>query len=246
MLAFRQTTIKAKLLTLTMLTSTTGLLVFFALFVANDIVSFRRQMVRDLSTLAQILGANSSGALDFEDEAQATRTLSALAARPHLVSAAIYTKEGKILGRYHRPQQSNVSIPTEIGPIGHVFKQRHLVVFKPILRAGEHLGTIYLLSDMEEMYSRLWRYVGIGTAILTGALLVTFVISSQLQRRISGPILDLAQTAGAVSFDKNYSVRAVKRTEDEVGFLIDRFNEMLAQIEKRERELQQVNAQPLE
>jgi len=105
MIAFRQTTIKPSCHA-DDAASTIGPTVFFALFVANDIVSFRRQMVRDLSTLAADFGGQQQRALDFDDEAQATKTLSALAARPHLVSAAIYTKEGKILGRYHRPERS--------------------------------------------------------------------------------------------------------------------------------------------
>ncbi len=246
MFAFRHSTIRAKLITLTMLTSTVGLLVFFALFVVNDFVFFRRSMVRDLAALAEIIGANSSAALDFEDEEQATKTLAALKARPHLLSAAIYTKEGKILGRYFRDNDKVGKSPSTPGSPGHVFSKSGLVLFQPIYRGGERLGTIYLHSDMEEMYSRLWRYVGIGMAILVGALGVAFIISSQLQRKISGPILDLAQTAGTVSKEKNYSVRAVKRTEDEVGFLIDRFNEMLSQIEKRERELRDVNDQLVE
>src|SRR4051794_18855019 len=115
MIAFRHATIKGKLITLTMLSSTVGLVVFFALFGAYDILSFRRDMVRDLAALAQIAGANSSAALEFEDESQAAKTLSALAARPHIVTAALYTKDGKVLAQYHSGNGDSISAPAKPG-----------------------------------------------------------------------------------------------------------------------------------
>jgi signal transduction histidine kinase/CheY-like chemotaxis protein len=93
------------------------------------------------------------------------------------------------------------------------------------------------------MNTRLTRYAGLAGAIVLGAALIAFLFSSRLQRIISGPILSLAHTARIVSEQKDYSVRAEKRTDDEIGFLIDRFNEMLAQIEEHEKELREVNKQ---
>jgi signal transduction histidine kinase/CheY-like chemotaxis protein len=93
------------------------------------------------------------------------------------------------------------------------------------------------------MNTRLTRYAGLAGAIVLGAALIAFLFSSRLQRIISGPILSLADTARVVSEQKNYSVRAEKRTDDEIGFLIDRFNGMLSQIEEHEKEIQEVNEQ---
>ncbi|PYL41366.1 MAG: hypothetical protein DME29_10960 [Verrucomicrobia bacterium] len=93
------------------------------------------------------------------------------------------------------------------------------------------------------MNVRLMRYGLIGGAIVLGASLIAFLFSSRLQRVISQPILSLAHTAKVVSEQKDYSLRAEKRTDDEIGFLIDRFNEMLAQIEVHEKEIQEVNEQ---
>ena len=90
---------------------------------------------------------------------------------------------------------------------------------------------------MSQLHELIMRYATVGAIILAGALLVAFVLSSRLQQMISRPLLDLAQTTRVVSEQKNYSVRAVKHSEDEIGFLIDRFNEMLDQMEKHEKEL---------
>jgi signal transduction histidine kinase/CheY-like chemotaxis protein len=240
--AFRQTTIKRKLIALIMLTSSVALLVAFAFMIASDYLWFRSGMVQDLRTLAAVVGTNGSSALDFDDEEFATKTLAALAATPNITSAAIYTKDGRILAEYLRDKQSELP-PQQPGSEKYVFKNGYLMLFRPILRGEERIGSIYLQSTLHEMNVRLIRYAGIGGAIVLGASLIAFLFSSRLQRVISQPILSLAHTAKVVSEQKDYSLRAEKRTEDEIGFLIDRFNEMLARIEEHEKEIQQVNEQ---
>ncbi len=242
MLVFRQTTIKRKLIALIMLTSSVALLVAFAFMIASDYLSFRSRMVRDLRTLAAVVGTNGSSALDFDDEEFATKTLAALAATPNITTAAIYTKDGRVLAEYLRDNQSE-SPPPQPGPERYLFKHGYLTLFHPILRGEERIGSIYLQSTLHEMNVRLMRYAGIGGAIVLGASLIAFLFSSRLQRVISQPILSLAHTAKVVSEQKDYSLRVEKRTDDEIGFLIDRFNEMLAQIEVHEKEIQEVNEQ---
>src|SRR5438105_9073355 len=199
-------------------------------------------MVRDLRTLATVVGTNGSSALDFDDEEFATKTLAALAATPNITTAAIYTKDGRVLAQYLRDNQSE-SPPPQPGPERYLFKHGYLTLFPPILRGEERIGSIYLQSTLHERNVRLIRYGLIGGAIVLGASLIAFLFSSRLQRIISGPILSLAHTAKIVSEQKNYSVRAEKRTDDEIGFLIDRFNGMLSQIEEHEKEIQEVNEQ---
>lgn len=250
MQAFRQMTIKRKLIALIMLTSSVALMVAFALMIVSDYVSIRSGLVRELRTLADVMGTSVSSALDFDDEESATNTLAVLAAAPNITSASVYTKEGKILASYRRDKQSE-SPPTKPGREGYVFKNAYLTLFypgyltlfHPIMRGGERIGVIYLQYSLQEMNARLTRYAGFAGAIVLGASLIALLFSSRLQRVISKPILSLAHTARIVSEQKNYSVRAEKRTDDEIGFLIDRFNEMLAKIEEHEKELQEVNEQ---
>src|SRR5204863_6994673 len=100
MLIFRHTTIKRKLIALIMLTSSIALLVAFAFMIGSDYLTFRPGMVRDLRTLAAVVGTNGSSALDFDDEEFAAKTLAALAATPNITAAAIYTKDGRVLAKY--------------------------------------------------------------------------------------------------------------------------------------------------
>ena len=245
--AFRSGTIKTKLVTFVMLTSGLALLISVTLIGINDAILFRKTMVRDLQTLAAIIGGSVSSAIEFDDEVAAVKLLPALEHYTHILTAAIYTKDGKVFAGYVRRDQPKTVDWPKPGPDGHEFQGGELLLFQPIIARGtDRVGTIYLRLDTAELRALLWRYFFIGTVILAGALLVTFVISSKLQKVISEPILELASTAREVSEKKNYSIRATRRNGDEIGFLIDRFNEMLARIEQREKELEEVNGQLLQ
>src|SRR5437763_6308476 len=134
--AFRQTTIKRKLIALIMLTSSVALLVAFAFMIGSDYLTFRSGMVRDLRTLATVVGTNGSSALDFDDEEFAAKTLAALTATPNITTAAIYTKDGRVLARYVRDARSESPPPTPTTD-GQVFKNGYLSLFHPIICDGE-------------------------------------------------------------------------------------------------------------
>src|SRR5437870_13568643 len=125
MRAFRQTTIKRKLIALIMLTCSIALMVAFALMIVYDYVSFRAELVRELRTLAGVMGTSASSALDFDDAESATTTLAGLSAVPNVTSASIYTHDGKIFATYLRDAQSE-STPQKSGPEGYVFKNAYL------------------------------------------------------------------------------------------------------------------------
>src|SRR5438477_2768978 len=103
---FRQITLKRKLIGLIMLTSSVALLVAFALMIILDYASYRGGLVRELRTLADVMGKSTSSALDFDDAESATNTLASLAAVPSVTTAALYTNEGKLLAAYQRDKQS--------------------------------------------------------------------------------------------------------------------------------------------
>ena len=111
-------------------------------------------------------------------------------------------------------------------------------MFRPIEQGGVRTGTIFVVSDLRDIATRLKRYVVIVGVMFLTSLLVALVLSSRLQRLVSDPILRLAKVTRSVAVEKNYSVRAVKQTNDELGQLVDGFNEMLSQIQQRDAALQ--------
>jgi two-component system, NtrC family, sensor kinase len=220
--------------------ATSGVVLFLACaaFSIYDVTAFRTAMVQNLATLADIVDDNTAAALDFNDVKSAEETLSALQADPSIIGAWIYTKDGKVFAKYDRPNDNIAFTPPTVRLEGYAFHGQRLVLNRPIVHKGETVGTVYLESDMSVLTARLTRYAGIVGLILVVSLLVAFTLSSRLQRLVSDPILDLAQVTRSVAQDKNYSLRAKKRSDDEIGQLVDGFNEMLVQIQARDTALQ--------
>ncbi len=238
MRAYRALSIRTKMQAIILFTAGAALLVSCVAFLAYDLVTFRSTMKNGLSTLADLIGSNSTAALTFNDPNAAREILQGLKAQSHIVSACIYSGDGKVFTTYRREGgQQNVS-PPGVRPAGIEFKDDRLVVFHRITLDGQKIGTVYLESDLKEMRSRVYRYLAIVTLILITSLFLAFLLASKLQQVISDPILHLAETARVISAEKNYSIRAVKQNEDEVGLLIEGFNEMLTQIQHRDQELE--------
>jgi light-regulated signal transduction histidine kinase (bacteriophytochrome) len=80
-------------------------------------------------------------------------------------------------------------------------------------------------------------YGSVVGLVFAGCIVALVFISARLQRVISGPILHLVETARIISRDRDYGVRAVASTRDELGLLVETFNEMLAQIQVRDAAL---------
>ncbi len=229
-----------KLTLIIMLTSVVALLLACGAFVAYEWVTFRRTMVNDHAMLAKIVGANCAAAVIFDDAKSAERTLASLQAEPHLMAACIFTTDYRVFASYVRSDLKGW-IPPKPVPSGESFADDHLALYRPIIHNGEQIGTVYLQEDLLEMHERLTRYAGIGLVVLLVSLCAALLLSGRLQRLVSEPILHLAQTAKEVSVGKDYEVRAPKSSgaSREVDTLIDAFNEMLAQIQSRDKALQE-------
>lgn len=211
-------------------------------FVGYEVIAFRREMVRNLTTLAEILGNNTTAALDFNYEKAAEEKLAALRAEPNIVAACICTKEGRVFASYSRNTAKTVVAPTMLAE-GHSFHDDHLLLLKSINSKGERIGSVYLKADLHALYDRVYQFALLALVVLAGSSILAFLLSDRLQRLISGPILHLAKIARAVAVEKDYSLRARKHSEDEMGQLIDGFNDMLGQIQTRDHALQQAHDQ---
>lgn len=245
---FQDLPIKRKLTVIIMIASTVALLLVAAGFMAYDLFTFRQTMVARLSSLADIIGDRSAAALDYRDERVAQETLNAVVYQEHIVAAALYDKSGKLLAQYPT-NASTVNFPVQPAsdPSGPPQFSRDrlgrsgLMLFHKIYSKPDFVGTLYLESDLTEISQRFERYAGILLLFTGVSWLVTLFLSGRLQRVISRPIFHLAQTARMVSSEKNYSVRATRHGNDELGQLIDGFNEMLGQIQRRDFQLQKAH-----
>jgi signal transduction histidine kinase/ActR/RegA family two-component response regulator len=240
--SLRNLSINRKLTLIIMAASTVALLLVSAGFVAFERVTFRQSMIRDLATLGEIIGRQSTAALTFDDQAAAQEILGALTARRHIVAAGLY-KGKHLFARYPEGRKAAALVPARAGAPGVSFENDRLVLFHPFRMVGEPFGMVFLQSDLGELDERMGRYASMIVLFVLASWLMTYLVSTWLQRIISRPILHLAETAKMVSAGKNYSVRARKHGEDELGQLIESFNQMLTQIQERDAALQQANDQ---
>ena len=234
--------IKAKLLLITMLTSSVALVLLSASYLGYDLISFRHLLSEDLATQAEIIGYNSAAAMAFKDGSAASATLSALKAKEDIVAAVLYSPNGKIFAKYVRANVPHPDLPVDLlQKNGSRFRGSYLEVFHDVSFNGDPVGTLLLQSDMSQWSSRAKRYASFLILFMLGSSFLALLLASKLQNLISRPILRLEDTMRVVSTKKNYEVRALKFYDDEIGRLIDGFNTMLAEIQQRDTALQNAN-----
>jgi len=152
---FQDTPIRRKLMTMILGTSAVVLVLTCSAFIGYELLTYRRYAIRELSTLGEIIAAQSTGAVAFDNPHDATEILAALKAEHHIVAACLYDKQGKLFSRYPASAPDE-AFPPEPKEDGYRFLAGHLVGFTPLIqvKGSDRLGTLYLSSDMEAMYDR--------------------------------------------------------------------------------------------
>ncbi|MGH7956399.1 MAG: PAS domain-containing protein, partial [Opitutaceae bacterium] len=221
--------IRRKLMLIILIISLAVMLLMGGAFFVYEFLTFRKTTVRQLTTLGEILAANSTAALAFRNESDAGEILSALKAERHIVAAALYDRDGRLFSRYP-DGLPDAAFPAAPGEPGFALVGTHVTGFQPVVQV-EPLGTLYLKFDTRiPVQESLLASLRIGAVVIGVVLLVSYLLSRMLQEQISHPIIALGETARAVSERRDYSVRAVKSGEDELGVLTDAFNQLLEQI----------------
>ncbi len=250
MALLRDIPIKDKLSVIILITSASVLLLTATAFLLNELYTQRRAMVADMLILAELIGLNSTAPLLFNDVHAGEENMSSLKANPHIIQAHIFLTDGKLFASYYRNkiQPIAISLPSLQKNTKHTvdtltqkahyhFDSNHLDILKSIKIEDELLGTVFLRADLTALKERLWWGGIIVLLAMLLSLLLAFFMGSRLQRVITQPLDRLLGTMKAVTRNKNYSLRGLKTSQDELGRLIDGFNDMLAQIEARDLKL---------
>ena len=228
--AFSNWPIRNKLLVMMMATSLAALLPACAAVTIFDIAALRNRMVEEVATLCGMFGRNSRAVLLFQDKTGATSLLSAFSAHAHIQAACLYDSSGARFAEYRR--DAAFGCPRVAPPAPTVIDWRQLRVLRLIATEdnAEPIGSIALYGDLNDVQSRVARLTAVMLLVLLGSAGLTFVLSERLQRLISGPLAHLAATAQRVSAQQDYSVRARKDGNDEIGAVVDSFNQMMERI----------------
>ena len=236
--------ISARLTWMNLLVSASALVFASLGFTLYDQFTYRQNLVRNLSAQAEIIGANSASALTFNDPQAAANTLSPLRSFPNVLSAGIMLPEGQIFARYVPKAQAAIPLVPPGQEEVDQFSSNEVMVVRTINFQGKVLGAVFIRSSLSEVSHRLWRYLFIALIVLLLSLIAALIISSVYQRRLVQPIVSLAQTARAVSGQKNYTLRAGPVSDrTEIGLLVNAFNDMLEQIGTRDQALLQAHGE---
>jgi signal transduction histidine kinase/CheY-like chemotaxis protein len=231
--------LRRKLVSVMLATTTIALVVALAAMIAYDVRAYHQGWSADVTAQAELIGQTTAPALEFGDARMASENLSLLRFQPKMRAAAIYGPRGETFATYNAPSVS-VSIP-KLPQTDTVFVDAgDLVVYRRIVAHDQILGTVYLRAQYE-LYDRVWSYLGIAALVAVAALLVALLVSYRLQRIITGPILEVGLAAREVVGRRDYSRRVVKESDDEIGALIEAFNEMMGEIEQRTLALETSN-----
>lgn len=232
--------IRQKLMVIALLTTGGALLLAGTSLILIERSGLHTEMAEDLETLAAIMAENSDAILLFQDKTAARDLLASLRPQENVVAAALYNAQDRLFATWRRKDHQD-DFPSR-PPTEAVTEYRDgaLIAFQPVYdpETREVIGTVFLRSSLGGMNRRLWlQALTVGTVFIASGL-AALLLASTLQRVISRPILDLSEIARRVSEVKDYSLRAEKRSPDELGQLVDSFNEMLGQIQQRDLDLQ--------
>ncbi|MES2625597.1 MAG: CHASE sensor domain-containing protein, partial [Pseudomonadota bacterium] len=231
--------IRNKILAIVFITTFSALFIAGAIFLIYDINSFRRLRMVDLTTQINLLGYSTVPALQFEDAAVAKTNLDLLRYRPSVSAAAVYDAKGHLFAVYLRGDEV-MDFPVLPGPDGVTIADSNLHIFSRIEENNEILGTAYMVAEYQ-LEARVIEFIRILSIVTVAAMIVAGLVSWWLQSVITNPILSVVTTARNVISNKEYSQHARKTSEDEVGVLVDAFNDMLDEIANRTKELENSN-----
>ncbi len=239
-----QLTLARKLILTMMAASSASLLVACIFFLSYDVITLRHSIADHLDSLADITGANVAAALTYNDPKSADLVLQTLHAEPNIVAARIYDGHGRPFASYHRvPTMPLAQLPDLPPARGDQSEPDRVTECAAIMFDGEAIGSVYVVSDLQEIHGRMRRFEVFVLILLAASSVVAFLVAVLLKRFISRPILDLVKTMKKISREKNFGVRAPKNAPDELGLLVDSFNEMLTQIEFAEGSLRAAHAE---
>ncbi|MDJ0851468.1 MAG: EAL domain-containing protein [Myxococcota bacterium] len=236
--SLRDTPIRQKLILISLLASGAALLLACAGFVVYELTAHRDTTRSKLLAAGGVVAANSSASLSFEDPRSAETTLSALRAESQVFTACIYDARGDLFASYDRDEARADCRATHGQWMEGELDDRQVGVSVPIVVNGESIGTLLLWSAPLDLAERLPGYASIAVLVMLASGLGSLPLASYLQRFISDPILGLVETSKRVSNKRDFSLRAVRHGGDEVGALVDAFNEMLDQVEARDKLLE--------
>lgn len=243
MIRFADLSISRKLLTGSLLTTGTALVVALGAGFIFQIHLTRQTAIRDLTVAAQIVAGNAAGSLAFQDAAGAKTILAALQARSEIIEARLLDVSGLELARFVHGERKGLPFD-HLGDARLVVRGTRILISEPVVFGRDHLGRLELSADIRDTLRSLGLVGGaVLVVVISGAMLIAYFLTRRIQYAITAPLFALANTAHAVAAKNDYTVRAIRAGNDEIGHLTEAFNHMLAEVHHRDLALRDAQHQ---
>ena|GEM_PF-4388493 len=207
MKAFRDLSIRGKLIVMMVTVTTIALGCGFALVIIDDITSAKQDMVDRTTTTARGIGDYCVTPLAFGDKDGAADMLAKLNVIPSITNAAVYDAEGSLFAALDPAPMPHVHHDREA--ISQFTRDR-LLIHEPIEHEGEHYGVIHVQASTEPLREQIFSHVLHMQTVMLGLIVVSILLAVRFQRIISGPILNLAGVVERLAVDNTYSIRVEK------------------------------------
>ena len=247
---YKNLSIARKLNHIVMASTAIALVLVFLAFAGTLLIQQQSTTHQELLTLAEVTAANTRAALAFNDSQEASKLLNALSTKQNIISAQTLDKQGNVVAVY-LPDSKSIQqrpYPSVSWSLGESFGLPDLLavetrVSRPVTLDGDTIGAVELRADLRDM----WRNLASNLLVLAGATSISFLISlvliSRLRSHIIDPIQRLVSATQRISQRGEYALRVTKHGDDELGVLVDGFNGMLGQIQRRDQQLAQHRAE---
>lgn len=251
---YKSLPIVQQLFVLALVSTGIALLTACLIFYIFNIALLRHSLESELAIIAHHLDEHLSELLEKGDVStdQIQKELNLLKNDDKIIMACLYNREGKIVAKYYKGDDIP-SFPIAPAYSGFYNYKDYFCLYFPITQTiegdfiprlditREKLPLLFLAIDKSVYYQRLLIFGMVVLSVFLLSSLIAFLVSHILHPVISRPIEHLSRLAQRISQDKDYSIRAVKYTANELGILTDEFNEMLNQIEIKDQKLRNVN-----
>lgn len=249
--------IRRKVINIVMIICTMVLLAAYIIIASTQWQSRHQQLRDSISTLANVVGINSSASLAFIDSETGQEILSALKSEEQVISAELFSQNGQLFASYKtdfsmthsflyqafikaREKLEFLTPETSINKSEKItYRSGYLKIIQKIHVGNRVVGSIHLRACLHKLYDSFFQQLLLVGGLLLITLLVAYVLANQLQKFISRPVQHLANTMQKVSKNQDYSVRATAESTDELGDLINGFNNMLVKVQQHEEQLSQ-------
>src|SRR5690554_6450189 len=208
--------------------------------VVFNLRDYREDVENDVATQALLISRAVTPALQFHDPDSAQMYLELLRHQPDIIEAAIYDEKGQLFASYQRNMDTEISASMLTGLEGTRVQNDSLVLHKRIIADNEIVGTVFVRMQYSLMANLLGN-LAIAIASILLAVAVSLGISLFLHKSVIGPLLSLSAVARKLAETRDFSLRAPKTSDDEIGELVVAFNEMLDEVAKGKHDLEHTN-----